>query len=209
MDHGNSDELTKSLEYLDAHLALCRSRPEIHGNQIAAYERYLDMARSSTSAQDYEQKVKADGDMFEVNRSLALDRYSNSVRIHRTMGDDRALRAAFTGLRAAREATGHGDLDTRLTAATEQASPLQEAARVTTGQIRDLLSNLLDWAMQASPSAKATHLASLRHNWQQITSHDPECTFEKLLTYPPYRRRIPFSDEKLRSLGSWFKEAIG
>jgi len=201
------DKLAQSIEYLEANLALCRGRPEIHANQIAAYSRYLEMARSSSSAQEYEQRVKADGDMFEVNRSLALDRYANSVRIHRMMGDDRALRAAFLGLRAAREATGHQDLDAKLTAATEEARPLNDAARATTGQIRDLLNNLLDWAMQANPSAKAGHLASLRHNWEQVTSRDPDCTFDKLRTYPPYRRRIPFTDEKLALLGRWFEEA--
>jgi len=209
MNTPNSDKLAQSIEYLEASLALCRTRPELHAHQIAAYERYLAMARASSSAEDYAARVKADGDMFEVNRSLALDRYANSVRIHRTMGDDRALRAAFTGLRAAREAAGHQDLDAKLTEATEAARPLNDAARVTTGQIRDLLINLLDWATQANPSRKASHLAMARHGWGQITAHDPYCTFDKLRTYPPYRRRIPFTDDRLARLRRWFEEAIG
>jgi hypothetical protein len=204
----DNDMLARSIEYLEANLALLRRRPELHAYQIAAFERYLAMARSSSSGAEYAARVKADGDMFEVNRALVLDRYADSVRIHRAMGDDRALRAAFTVLRAAREATGHADLDTRVTAAIEQAAPLDQAARITTGQIRGLFIDLLDWGTQANPSRKAGHLSMVRHAWGQITAHDPDCTFDKLCTYPPYRRRIPFTDARLASLRQWFEEAM-
>jgi hypothetical protein len=209
MREPDSDKLARSITWLEANLAPCRARPELHAGQIAAYERYLAMARSSSGAEEYAARVKADGDMFELNRALALDRYAGSVRIHRAMGDDRLLRAAFAGLRAAREATGHGDLNERVTAAAEQSDPLVRAARVTTNRIRDLLIHLLDWAMQAEPSKKAHHLAEARRAWGDIAAHDPDCSFEKLRSYPPYRRRIPFSDAGLQRLGRWFGETLG
>ncbi|MDY0001471.1 MAG: hypothetical protein RBU30_09275 [Polyangia bacterium] len=203
------DRLVKSIAYLEANLDLCRARPEVHTHQIAAFERYLEMARSSSSGQDFMAKVKADGDMFEVNRALALDRYSNEASVHRTMGDDRNLRAAFLCKNAAREAAGHLDLNERLTAATAEAEPLRQAARITTGLVRDLCVTLLDWAMQADPGRRAGLLASLRSTWERLLAHDPDCSFEKLRAYPPYRRRIPFSEEKLSRLQGWFEEALG
>jgi hypothetical protein len=208
MNAPQDNRLAQGIAYLEASLAPLRVRPELHAHRIAAYERYLTMARSSSTAEEYAARVKADGEMFEVNRALALDRHANSVRIQRTLGDDRLLRAAFGGLRAAREATGHLDLDARLTAAVSQTEPLVRSARVTTGGIRDLFVALLDWALQANPQRKAGHLAVLREVWGRIRAHDPDCTFQKLCTYPPYRRRIPFGDERLSGLGRWFEEAL-
>lgn len=203
------DKLSQSMAYLEASLALCRTRPELHVHQIAAYQRYLDMATGASNSKEYEAMVKADGNMFEVNRAMTLDRYSNAVRLHRALGDDRALRAALICLQSGRDASGHEDLSARVTAALAEAEPLWQAARITTSQIRDLFVHLLDWALQANPARKASNLASLRHAWEQILAQDPYCSFQKLCEYPPYRRRIPFSDDRLARLGAWFKEAIG
>ena len=60
----------------------------------------------------------------------------------------------------------------------------------------------------ANPKAKQSKLAGLQMHLKMMKENDPECSWEKLKTYAPYRQRIPFDDTRLEMLRDWFEEAL-
>lgn len=201
--------LEESIRYLELRLAECQGRPELHQNQIAAYQYFLEMARASSDGDDYTRRIRETGNMFQLARAESMDRYQNLVRIHQTVQDDRKLRGDFLNLNAARDAQSHQDLNTRMTAAATEAQQWTQAGMQSVGQVRSVLCELVDWALECKPEVKPSKLAMLQHSWGLLKQADPDCTWEKLCSYPPYRQRIPFDDARLAQLGVWFKEAIG
>lgn len=201
--------LEESIRYLELRLAECQTRPELNQNQIAAYQYFLDMARASTDGDDYTRRIRETGNMFQLARAESLDRYHNLIRIHQMVQDDRKVNGDVLSYNAAREAQNHQDLNTRMTEAATTAQQWTRAGMQSVGQVRSVLCELVDWALETKPEMKPSKLAMLQHSWGLLKQSDPECTWEKLISYPPYRQRIPFDDARLAQLGVWFKEAIG
>lgn len=198
-------EQHETIRYLAALKAQCEARPDLHPHQLAAYESMLESARGAASAADLTARL---GDYFVASKAMVLDRYENAARIARALGDDRKVRAAVVVLEAAYAARDHQELNAAIETAGHAAAPLTHAAQVSCGQVRSLFTALLDWGVAASPSARAGHHAMLMHAWEQIRQVDPDCSWQKLCQYPPYRTRIPFTSDQLAELEAWFSEAV-
>jgi len=203
------DLLEESIRYLELRLAECQARPELHQNQIAAYQYFLEMGRASSDGDDYTRRIRETGNMFQLARAESMDRNHNLVRIHQTMQDDRKVNGDLVGYHAARDSQSHEDFNNRMTAAASTAQQWTQAGMQSVGQVRSLFCDLVDWALESKPEVKPSKLATLQHSWGMLRQADPECTWEKLCSFPPYRQRIPFDDARLAQLGVWFKEAIG
>lgn len=201
--------LDESLRYLELRRAEGQARPELHQHQIDAYTFFLEMARDAADGDDYTQRIRESGDMFQLARAESMDRSQNLLRIHQTMQDDRKAHGDSLSLSAARDAQSHQDFHSRMTAVTTEAQAWTQAAQVSAGQLSSLFTALLDWALECKPASKASKLATLQHSWSMLRHYDPDCSWEKLTRYPPYRQRIPFDEARLAQLGVWFKEAIG
>src|SRR5690349_2013746 len=103
--------LTDQIRYYEIRLADCSVRPELHGRQIAAYQRRLAMARAAADAQGFYREMQATGTAMESARAEWADRYDGALRIHRALGDDRKARA--DELCAAAVEAGDGDFAIR------------------------------------------------------------------------------------------------
>lgn len=193
--------------YLEACLKRCQTRPDLNQAQMEAYQKYLEMAGSASSPEEYADQVKASG-MYEIARAESLDRFRNRAELYRKLGDLGSAEAWQAGFEALSKASNHEEVNNEVSRTTEAVTASAPARGAARDAVEGLFTSLLDWAMQQNPEAKATHLAMVRHHWSMIHKGDPACTWERLVSHPPYRNRIPFSGARLGVIEGWFRKAV-
>lgn len=189
------DPAQEAIRYLELRLAECRTRPELHRHQIPAYEQELERFRAGESS-----------DLFAVTRAESMDRYANLAAIHTALQDQGKLASDRLNLEAAEKATSHADFHQLVGKAAEEGAVQMRAAQGAASRVRDLFTTLLDYGVQANPEAKQARRATFLATWKQLQQEDPDASWERLTNYPPYRARIPFSDQQLALLQPWFME---
>ena len=201
------DMMKETIRYLEARLAECNTRPDLHCEQIRALENYLQMART-LPADEYKSRIEQEK-MFALAQAEIIDRNQNLLRVHKTVGAASKMVVDRMMVEAAKTSHNHAELNDKITAVTESGTKATSAAQQAEGNITAIFNALLDLVLDAKPYRRDSNVEIIRSNWNRILQADPDCTWEKLCTYPPYRNRIPFDNARLERIGKWFKEVVG
>ena len=202
-----ADLMDEQKRYLNARLKECEKSPQLNAFQIAEYKKYLDMLASSKDADEYADKIAFSGDMFSVSQAEQLDRYDNFKKIHKMFGDEKSIAADTMRFDAAKNASSHMDLYEKMTAVTEKASETIQISRRAVENIKTLFTLLVVYrtCCEKSKGAKRGEVAGC---WNLLTQIDPDISWEKMLSYTPYRSVLIFNDARLMTMKSWFDEAV-
>ncbi len=202
------DFMREQLGYLELRLAECTARPELHHYQIEAYRHHLELARAIGRTDRYLALLERTGDLFELSRAEWLDRYYNLARLHHALGDDRRMMAAALNFGPVAGATSHADLAARIAAVHGQAKAIEQDVEFSLIALSRLVIALMEWVTEA-PAGRAEKLAEVRARWTMLSQRDPGCSWRRISRHRPYRDRIPFTDGRLATIGSWLAMALG
>jgi hypothetical protein len=188
--------------YLVARLAEGDRRPDLHKNISAVYQAYLKIIRERP--QDYAAEV---GDMFAVPRAEQLDRNENFRSLYGRLKHGERVKAYEERKRAVEGSTGYGDLYSNMEEArrkTEQLLPIENRRR---DLLQEFMAVLIAWRV-AIPKNKPGFGNSVSAAWEKLKELDPDISWERLRTWPPYRGCLYHNDEQLSLLERWFGEAV-
>lgn len=202
-----SDLMKEQKLYLEARLRECETKPELNRNQIAEYRNYLDMLASSKNAAEYADAIASSGDMFSLSQAEQLDRYENSQKIKKIFGDEKGASAEQIRIDAVKQSTGHADLYTQISGVSDSVNERISVSRQAVEQVMNLIGALVYYGT-ACASRKSERKTGVLGVWNNLASMDPDITFDKIISYPPYRSVIPFDDARIRRIESWLKEVL-
>lgn len=201
--------LRDQIRYLELRLGECESQPELNREQIAAYREHLAIARQSRDALGYQATVEERGYELAIARAEWMDRYRAMGCVYRALGDFAKLQAARINYEAGLSATAAVDFAGHITDAKRRAAPIRIAAETSESAVPGLIAALLDWATEFDDDFKRDRQITVRSLWAMMRASDPRCTWQRMMQHPPYRHRIPLSDERLVLIGQWLRQTLG
>jgi hypothetical protein len=195
-----SDEISNAEKYLEARLAECLGRPELHKNTSDVYNNYLKIIRERP--QDY---VREAGDMFPVMKGEQLDRNENYLMLYKKFSQKERVEAYTIRAKAVRESTGYGDFYTKNGQAQKETEHLIGLEYKKRELLADIMRRIISWkvALDAEKGSCKTKVLGL---WKSLLELDPDLNWQKLSSFPPYRNSIYYNNGQMSMLENWFRE---
>lgn len=202
--------LSEQRRYFEIRLEQCRQTPAHCPEQIRVYESYLQMVDSCSSAAEFLEKVKGTGQMYDVAQAEATDQREGLRQIAEQTGQVRKTKAHSLVIDAIAASGSHADMHTRVTESNDAAMEIINAENAAIMQLGSLFQGLLEYICESNEVGGKDDLRKnkVQVYWNQMKEHDPELTWERILTYPPYRGRLPYSDAHLAILKNYMEEAL-
>ena len=203
-----SDVMEAQKDYFRVHLKQCSTNPGLHKHSMADSKQYLEVLETMSTPGEFMQHVQSTGNMVSTNKAEALDRVANRILIHEVLGNEKKLKAEEQRLEIIKNAQTHQELAQNLEAfETENDLEFQEDKAC--GQIASIFSALFELVTELpGGNGYQRNLANLKEYWKMMLETDTDCTWEKLVSYPPYRDRIVFTDAQLPVLEKIFREVL-
>ncbi len=197
-----SSELDNAEKYLEARLAECLPRPELHRNTIDVYRHYLKIIKERP--QDYVREV---GDMFPVMKSEQLDRNENFANLHGNFLHKEIADAYTARAGAVRASTGYGDIYIKTGEAQKATEHLLSLEQNKRDSLAVLCRGIVAWkvAIDKDRSGLKSRVIS---SWESLKKLDSDLSWEKLKSHPPYRNSLYYNNEQLSLLENWFMEIL-
>jgi hypothetical protein len=198
--------LEQHVRYLEARIADCDARPELHRHQAAALRYLVDRARAAGEPSAYN---AATGDLFELSRSEQLDRWHNAAAVALAIGDRRKAAAAMLLYQAGRAARSHVDFYMKVAGAHAESTELGNRSDAARSALVPIITGLIDWQTRGVPELRAAALDQVRVFWNRLREHDAAASWDRLLHHRPYRLRLPFDATGLELVRAWLAAALG
>ena len=200
------DSFEMQKRYFRAQLEQFRTKPELNGARIKDCEYYLEMLEESDRPLFKRKKVKETGNMVSTAKAEITDRYENRLFIFESLGAERKAHEDRLRLDIVRSAETHQDLSRKLEEfETETKLSFNENKAITA--LGSVISAVFQLATDGVGSGDETRsLANLKEFWRIMTEADPDASWEKIMTYKPYRDRIIYSDHQMQVLEKIFRE---
>ena len=201
------DPMEMQRRYFAARLQRMRTAPGLNRDAIADAERHLAMLEEAGSLDRFMDRVKAEGNMVSTSKAEASDRIRNRRRIYEVLGQARKVEMEDLRLATVEAAATHQELAASLEAL-ETGSSLEYSENAAIAAVGSLIQALFHLATDPPGSdSRRRNLTNLRSYWDLLTQSDPDASWERLTSYPPYRDRIIFTDAQLETLRPVFEEA--
>jgi hypothetical protein len=188
--------------YLTARLSECDRRLDLHQHTAEVYRSYLKIIHERP--QDY---IKEAGDMFAVMKAEHLDRNENFAGLSRKFNQQERVKAYNTRAQSVKSTTGYGDFFLKNGDAQKQTEPLLGIEYQRRDLVAEFFRLIVAWrvAHSADKSAGARKAAKA---WDELKKNDPEISWQRFRSHPPYRNCLYYNDEQFDLLEHWFKEII-
>ena len=201
------DPMEMQRRYFEARIAAMRTALGLNRDALADAERHLAMLEEAGSLEQFMDRVKAEGNMVSTAKAEAADRIRNRRRIYGVLGQARKAEMEDKRLAAVEAATTHQELAASLEAL-ETGSRLEYRENQAVMAVGSLIQAVFHLATDPPGSdSRRRNLTNLRTYWDLLSEADPGASWERLVTYPPYRDRIVFTDAQLDVLRPVFEEA--
>jgi len=201
------DPMEMQRRYFEARIAAMRTALGLNRDALADAERHLAMLEEAGSLEQFMDRVKAEGNMVSTAKAEAADRIRNRRRIYGVLGQARKAEMEDKRLAAVEAATTHQELAASLEAL-ETGSRLEYQESQAIMAVGSLIQAVFHLATDPPGSdSRRRNLTNLRTYWDLLSEADPGASWERLVTYPPYRDRIVFTDAQLDVLRPVFEEA--
>jgi hypothetical protein len=192
--------LADHLGYLKARLKEYEARPQYHIASIAAYRNLIQIAE--TRPQDYEREA---GDLFEVARAEQVDRAEAMSSVFAQLFEREAAEAQKLVAAGLSSTKSYADLVSRAGSIKKTAEPVIEIIAQKRNALYEFLGLLLT-AHLAPDKDKPGFARATANKWNVLAGLDPQISWQKIRSHPPYRNMIYYSDAQLDMLERWHGE---
>ncbi|NMB65360.1 MAG: hypothetical protein GYA16_10890 [Spirochaetes bacterium] len=192
--------------YFETRLNECKTNQELNKHQIAAYTAYLEKL-NATHDDDYGKVAEAIGDMFLIARAEQRDRYESLKCIKTLFGESEGMKAEQIMIDAVQASSNHTELYSNISRAKDDAGILIQNTHRALELIVKLITQCVEYHVSCK-SRKQKRKAEVVAIWNELQQCDPEITVDKIMMHKPYRRVIPFDNERLSLILSWLGEVL-
>jgi hypothetical protein len=201
------DSFAAQKRYFQIQIDRCQNVPHLHKNKIKDCTHYLKVLAETGSPAAFKKYVQQSGNMLSTAKAEARDRYENRSLIYRKLGLKKKEIADDLRLKAIDQAQTHQQLARELENIENKAQPLEQEENKAIMAATRIVQALFHLATDP-PGSKARQLSASNFHeyWKQIREADPEISWNKLTTYPPYRSRMIFTGAQLDVLKQVFEE---
>jgi hypothetical protein len=200
------DSFEMQRRYYTAQLEKYRTKPELNRAKIKDCEYYLGMLEESGSSEEFMKRVRETGNMVSSAKAESTDRYRNRLLVFEKLGEQKKAEEDRLRLALIESAENHVELSEKLEKfETETRLSFNENKAITA--LGTVMSAVFQLATDGAGSADGKRSrANAEAGWKMMREADPEASWEKIISYPPYRDRIIFTDAQLPVLGKIFRE---
>ncbi len=201
-----SDTFEMQKRYFTSQLKQFRTRPALNRARISDCEYYIEMLEDTGTLEEFMARIRETGNMVSTAKAESSDRYSNRAFIYEQLGQERKVEADRRRLDLIDAASTHIELAQSLEDF-EQDNRLEFLENQAIMAVGSIIRAVFHLATDPPGSgARTRNLANLKAYWKLFAEADPEASWERLLSYRPYRDRIIFTDEQLALLEPVFRE---
>jgi len=200
----NSYEMQK--RYFTSQLKQFRTKTELNRARIEDCEYYLEMMEEAGSPAEFKKRIQQTGNMVSTARAESYDRYDNRAFTYEELGQERKAEEDRLRLEIIESAENHSELSQKLEEF-EQNTELafnENKAINALGSIINALFHLNTDGADSNDEERS--LIKFQTYWKLMNEADPDVSWEKIMTYKPYRDRIIFTDEQMAVLENKFME---
>jgi hypothetical protein len=201
-----ADSFEMQRRYYTAKLEQYRTKPELNTAVIKDCEYYLGMLEESGSSEVFMKRVKETGNMVSSAKAESTDRHRNRLLVFEKLGEQKKAEEDRLRLDLIESAENHVELSEKLEKfETETRLSFNENKAITA--LGTVMSAVFQLATDGSGSAdEKRSRTNAEAGWKMMLEADPEASWEKIVSYPPYRDRIIFTDAQLSVLEKIFRE---
>ena len=202
------DELKDYRRYLKFRLDEFNATPELCPNSIAAYKQYIQWLDESKSGEEFETKVKKDGHMFSIFKGEELDKKYALWILQKNFQHEKSSIAAELRYKAILATTDYTSLNKAITSTIKTAGDMDQLEKNIHDAILELFSVINSYII-SEKKAKDNWMESIKLHWHKLVALDPEISWKKICSHPPYRRRLVLDNSRLTQIGKIIEAANG
>jgi len=192
--------------YFTSQLEQLRTEPALNRARIEDCEYYLQMLEEAGSPAEFKKKIQQTGNMVSTAKAEVHDRYDNRAFIYDSLGQVRKAEEDRQRLGIIESAENHSELSMKLEDF-EKSTELAYNENKAINSVNSIINALFHLNTDGTGSKDEDRsLIKFQTYWKLIKEADPDVSWEKIMTYRPYRDRIIFTDEQMATLEKKFRE---
>ncbi|MCK5786684.1 MAG: hypothetical protein KAH54_09020 [Candidatus Sabulitectum sp.] len=200
------DSFEMQKRYYTAQLEQFRTSPGLNEARIRDCEYYLDMLEDSGSPSEFMKRIQQTGNMVSTAKAEGIDRCENRAFIFEKLGESGKAEEERLRLALIRSAETHIELSEKLEEFVRETKLAFNENKAITA-LGSVISGVFQLATDGAGSAdEKRSLLNIKEYWKLMKEADPAASWEKIMSYPPYRDRIIFSDDHMAILEKKFRE---
>ncbi|MEN8208382.1 MAG: hypothetical protein ABFR50_03935 [Candidatus Fermentibacteria bacterium] len=201
-----SDSFEMQKRYFASGLKQFRIKPELNRARIKDCEYYLEMLEDAGSPAEFKKRIQQTGNMVSTAKAESCDRYDNRAFIYTQLQQERKAEEDRLRLEIIESAKNHTELSQKLEDF-EQNSELSYNENKAINALGSIINAVFHLNTDAKGSGdEERSLLKFHAYWKLMKEADPQVSWEKIISYKPYRDRIIFTDEQLTVLERVFRE---
>jgi len=201
---GNSFEMQK--RYFTSQLKQLGTKPELNRARIKDCEYYLEVLEKAGSPDEFKKRIQQTGNMVSTAKAESYDRYDNRAFIYEELEQEKKAEEDRLRLEIIESAENHTELSQKLEDF-EQSTELSFNENKAITSLGSVINAVFHLHTDAKGSAdEERSLVKFHAYWKLMREADPHVSWEKIISYKPYRDRIIFTDEQLTVLEKVFRE---
>ena len=200
----NSFEMQK--RYFTSQLKQFGTKPALNRARIKDCEYYIEMMEETGSPAEFKKRIQQTGNMVSTAKAESFDRYDNRAFIYNSLEQEKKAEEDRLRLEIIKSAETHTELSQKLEdfELNTKLSFNENKAINSMGSIMNALFHLHTDAKGSNDEERS--LIKFQAYWKLMNEADPDISWEKIISYKPYRDRIIFTDEQLTVLEKVFRE---
>lgn len=202
-----SDIMETQKRFFAVQLERARKRPGVQREKIKDCEMYIGVLDGCSTPLEFKQYVQQNANMLSMGKAEAKDRYNNFAFIYEKLGQEKKVRANRERIGIIDRASTHAGLaealetfETENTLTMEENKAIMGASGVWKAVFR----------LATEPKGYPGYDLEMNnfHTYRKMALEgDPDFGWEKMVNYPPYRDRVPFTDKQIAMLKPAYEEA--
>ncbi len=200
------DSFEMQKRYFTSQLKQFRTNPELNRARMKDCEYFLEMMEETGSPAEFKKRIQQTGNMVSTAKAESCDRYDNRAFIYEKLEQEKKAEEDRLRLGIIESAETHNELSQKLEAF-EQNTKMSFNENKAINALGSIISALFHLNTDAVGSAdEERSLIKFQAYWKLMNEADPDISWEKIMSYKPYRDRIIFTDEQMAVLEERFME---
>lgn len=201
---GDSFEMQK--RYFTSQLKQFGTKPALNRARMKDCEYYIEMMEETGSPAEFKKRIQQTGNMVSTAKAESLDRYANRAFIYDMLEQEKKAEEDRHRLEIIESSETHTELSLKLEDF-EQNTELSFNENKAINSLVSIINAVFHLHTDAKGSGdEERSLVKFHAYWKLMKEADPHVSWEKIITYKPYRDRIIFTDSQLTVLEKVFRE---
>ena len=201
-----SDSFDMQKRYFTSQLKQFGTKPKLNRARIKDCEYYLEMLEEAGEPGEFKKRIQQTGNMVSTAKAESHDRYNNRAFIYDSLEQEKKAEEDRLRLEIIESAENHTELSQKLEdfERNTELSFNENKAITSLGSVINAVFHLNTDAKGSGDEERS--LVKFHAYWKLMKEADPHVSWEKIVSYKPYRDRIIFTDEQLQVLEKVFRE---